>query len=94
MADYASYTVTADNTVDYGTPWEWSARVSAYTVVAGGTDSYANVTVVQRVWDSGSGGRWCYYAKTAVDPAPLSTETAPNWTGSTSLHQVVGVVKV
>lgn len=42
----------------------------------------------QRVWDTGTGG-YCYYSKSSIDPAPLSTETYPNYTGSISAHSVV-----
>jgi hypothetical protein len=44
----------------------------------------------QRVWDAGSGGRWCYYEKATIDPAPLAGETSPNYTGAISAHSVVG----
>jgi hypothetical protein len=48
------------------------------------------VNYYQRVWSVGS-SVWCYYTKTIVDPNPLSTETTPNWVGSSSSPSVVSV---
>lgn len=45
----------------------------------------------QRLWDAGSGGRWVYYEKSAIDPAPLSGETSPNYTGAISAHSVLSI---
>lgn len=45
--------------------------------------------IIQRVWDDGSGGRWCYYEKPSIDPSPASGETSPPYTGSISHHGVV-----
>lgn len=50
------------------------------------------VQYLQRVWDDGSGGRWCYYTKSTIDPTPLSTETDPQYTGAISAHSVVAVL--
>jgi len=49
----------------------------------------ANIRYFQRVFSSGL-ATWCYYSTlNATNPAPLSTATTPNWTGSISLPQVV-----
>lgn len=48
------------------------------------------VRYLQRVWDAGTVG-WCYYDKTSIDPAPLASETTPNYTGSISAHSVLQV---
>jgi len=50
----------------------------------------ANTLFDQKVWDSGSGGRWCYYTKAVLDASPASNETAPNHTGTISTHVVLG----
>lgn len=49
----------------------------------------ANVRYYQRVFDTGTAG-WCYYSTlNALDPAPASGSTSPNWTGTISSSQVV-----
>lgn len=49
----------------------------------------ANVRYYQRVFDTGTAG-WCYYSTlNALDPAPASGSTSPNWTGSISNSQVI-----
>lgn len=45
---------------------------------------------IQRVWSSGLSA-WCYYTQTAINASPASTDTTPNWTGSISGHEVLGV---
>lgn len=40
----------------------------------------------QKVWDSGGGGRWCYYTQTQINPAPAAIATVPNWSGTLSTH--------
>jgi hypothetical protein len=56
--------------------------------------SVGNVRYFQRVLSSGL-GVWCYYdTLNALDPAPLSVATSPNWTGSISNPQVVAAVPV
>lgn len=44
----------------------------------------------QRVWDAGTVG-WCYYSKPDADPAPLASETSPNYTGAISHHSVLRI---
>lgn len=48
-----------------------------------------NTVVKQKVWDSGGGGRWCYYSATQENPSPLSSATTPNWSGTISTHVVL-----
>jgi hypothetical protein len=43
----------------------------------------------QRLWDTGSGGRYVYYTKTTKDPSPSSGETEPNYSGSISGHVIL-----
>lgn len=51
-----------------------------------------NVRYYQRVFDTGTAG-WCYYSTlNALDPAPASTATSPNWTGTISDSQLVASV--
>lgn len=49
------------------------------------------VTYYQKVWDTGGGGRWCYYSGTTINPSPLSGDTVPNWTGTISTPIVISV---
>jgi hypothetical protein len=61
--------------------------------------SAANIRYFQRVLDSGAGGTglWCYYnTLNAVNAAPVSGATSPNWTGATppTSPQVVAAVPV
>lgn len=51
-----------------------------------------SVRAYQRVFDTGTAG-WCYYSTlNALDPAPASTATSPNWTGTISDSQVLSAV--
>lgn len=45
----------------------------------------------QKVWDTGGGGRWCYYSLATINPTPLAAQTTPNWSGAISNSIVVGV---
>jgi len=40
----------------------------------------------QKVWDTGGGGRWCYYTLSTITASPLAAQTVPNWSGSISNH--------
>lgn len=54
----------------------------------------ANIRYYQRVYSSGLSA-WCYYnTLNAVNPAPASSATTPNWTGSIAGFEVVGRVAV
>ena len=54
----------------------------------------ANIRYYQRVFDSVTAG-WCYDSTVnALDPAPASGSTSPNWIGAISNSQVVAVVAV
>ena len=44
----------------------------------------------QRVWDAGTVG-YCYYEKFFIDPAPLASETSPNYTGAISAHAIISL---
>lgn len=60
--------------------------VSADFAIPGPTIYYG-----QKVWDTGGGGRWCYYEQTAINASPLSGDTTPNWSGTISTHMVISV---
>lgn len=72
----------------YGYAVEPTQNASGYLAQAGGGYIW-----IQRVWDSGGGGRWCYYSKNFQDNSPLSGDTTPNWTGSISKHEVIAAVE-
>ena len=48
------------------------------------------VAYFQRVWDAGTAG-YCYYEKFFIDPAPLASETSPNYTGAISAHAIISL---
>jgi hypothetical protein len=59
----------------------------------------ASIRYYQRVLDDGVGGTglWCYYSTLdALNTAPASGATSPNWTGSTppTSPQVVSAIPV
>lgn len=56
--------------------------------VLGGGGPGPAVQYYQRVWSTGT-SVWCYYTQAAINPAPASTETTPNWVGSAVEHNVV-----
>jgi hypothetical protein len=57
-----------------------------------GAGTVANVRYYQRVFDTGTAG-WCYYSTlNALDAAPASTATSPNWTGTISDSQLVSAL--
>jgi hypothetical protein len=59
---------------------------------AGQITVVANVRYYQRVFDTGTAG-WCYYSTlNALDAAPASSATSPNWTGTISDSQVLSAV--
>lgn len=60
--------------------------IAADYAVPGPTTYYG-----QKVWDTGGGGRWCYYEQTAINASPLSGDTTPNWSGTISTHMVISV---
>ena len=45
-----------------------------------------NIVYDQKVWDTGGGGRWCYYTQTQINPSPAANATVPNWSGAISTH--------
>ena len=52
---------------------------------------YSSAIYYQRVYSIGS-SQWCYYSTVGViDTTPATTATSPNWVGSISNHQIIGV---
>lgn len=49
-------------------------------------------TIYQRVWSSGL-SLWCYYITYGQPLAtPAMTETSPNWTGTITSHEIIGIL--
>lgn len=82
MADFTDTVATTTETTKVG-----HYNTDAVELVYPGGEP---ILYVQRLWDTGTGG-WVYYTK-VVDPAPLASETTPNYTGATSLHSIVAVL--
>jgi hypothetical protein len=57
------------------------------SVVESGGGAVVAAIYAQRVWSTGS-GEWCYYT-TALNAAPASGITAPNWIGSATDYEVI-----
>jgi len=88
----------ADFSASYVSPpgiYSYTQNPSDATYIATSSPSAsAGVRYFQRVFSSGLND-WCYYSTlNAVDPAPLSSATTTNWTGSISNPQVVQAVLV
>jgi len=82
MADFTDTVATALETTMVG-----HYNTDAVDLVyPGGVPTY----YFQRLYDTGTGD-WVYYTKTSIDPAPLASETTPNYTGAISAHSIVTI---